>query len=97
MHGTPADTSIPKEAPEDSNVLARPLHGPLQGRAERLVTRWQVQDRTCVGTHPTDLQNADAHAMTCRYAAPPPNFGTISTRDRPKLGCHPRRHSPDQD
>jgi hypothetical protein len=41
---------------------------------------WQVQDSNLRRHTPTDLQNDAAHAVTCRYAAPPPNFSTISAR-----------------
>lgn len=28
----------------------------------------------------TELQNVDAHAVTCVFTTPPPSFGTISPR-----------------
>jgi hypothetical protein len=37
--------------------MTRPPHGPLRGRAERLATRWQVQDSNLRRHTPTDLQN----------------------------------------
>jgi hypothetical protein len=41
---------------------------------------WQVQDSNLRRHTPTDLQNDDAHAVTCGVTAPPPDFGTISPR-----------------
>jgi hypothetical protein len=49
-------------------------------RSEALFTVWQVQDSNLRRHTPTDLQNATAHAVTCRFTAPPPNFGTNSAR-----------------
>jgi hypothetical protein len=43
---------------------------------------WQVQDSNLRRHTPTDLQNDAAHALTCRFTAPPPGFRTHSTRPR---------------
>ena len=43
----------------------------------------QVQDSNLRGRTPTDLQTADAHAMTWAFGAPPVNLGTDSPRSSP--------------
>jgi hypothetical protein len=53
-------------------------------------TRWQVQDSNLRRHTPTDLQNDAAHALTCGFTAPAPNFGTISPRRTPSADT-PRR------
>jgi hypothetical protein len=54
-------------------------------RSEALFAVWQVQcgrcrTRTCVGIHPTDLQNDAPHALTCGFTAPSPDFRKSSPR-----------------
>jgi hypothetical protein len=49
-------------------------------RSEALFAVWQVQDSNLRRHTPTDLQNDDAHAMTCRFTTPPLNFRTDSSR-----------------
>jgi 2-methylisocitrate lyase-like PEP mutase family enzyme len=41
---------------------------------------WQVQDSNLRRHTPTDLQNDAAHAVTCGFTTPPPNFSTICAR-----------------
>ena len=49
-------------------------------RSEALFAGWQVQDSNLRRHTPTDLQNEAAHAVTCGFTAPPPNFRTDSPR-----------------
>jgi hypothetical protein len=68
------------------------LHGQRRRApgSEALLAVWQVQDSNLRRHTPTDLQNDAAHAVTCAFTTPPPNFHTISaqpaitrtTRDR---------------
>jgi hypothetical protein len=58
---------------------------------------WQVQDSNLRRHTPTDLQNDAAHALTCRFTAPRPNFGTISARPHPRLDGRRCRRFPDWD
>ena len=48
--------------------------------SEALFAGWQVQDSNLRRHTATDLQNDAAHAVTCGFTAPPPNFGTNSPR-----------------
>jgi hypothetical protein len=54
-------------------------------RSEALLAVWQVQDSNLRRHTPTDLQNDAAHAVTCRFTTPPPNFRTHSARFSERL------------
>jgi hypothetical protein len=70
----PASAGAVRGAEARSFSHQRPFS--LGGRCSVL----QVQDSNLRRHTPTDLQNVAAHALTCVFTAPRPNFGTISAR-----------------
>jgi hypothetical protein len=75
--------------PRGIKVMSRPPHGPAgpRGTTGHSVAGavWQVQDSNLRRHTPTDLQNADAHAVTCGFTTSATNLGTTSARTCPEL------------